>query len=150
MEKVLTIKQKKFAESYLNTGNATEAAMQVYKPKSRATARVIGSENLTKPNIQRSIHEALEAQGLTNEHLASKVAELVNAQKRITVLRNGDVEAVKEEIDTQAVRAGLEFAFKLKEPAMKREGESSGLMQNKTDRELEECLAGMIAGMEPV
>jgi len=48
----LTPKQAKFTVEYLETGNATEAAMQVYKPRKRATARSIGSENLTKPNIR--------------------------------------------------------------------------------------------------
>jgi phage terminase small subunit len=47
----LTPKQRKFTNKYLETGNATEAAMRVYKPKKRATARAIGSENFTKSNI---------------------------------------------------------------------------------------------------
>ncbi len=122
--KALTLKQKKFANGYLKTGNATEAAMRVYKPKKRATAWAIGSENLTKPNIQSTILEALEAQGLTNEHLAGKVAELVNAQRKITILRNGELEAVEEKIDTPAVKAGLEFAFKLKELVLQRDVEA--------------------------
>jgi len=121
----LTLKQRKFTNKYLETGNTTEAAMQVYKPKKRATARAIGSENLTKPNIQRTILEAFEAQGLTNEHLAGKVAELVNAQRKVTILRNGELEAVEEKIDTPAVKAGLEFAFKLKEPTLKRETDTA-------------------------
>lgn len=142
-KKHLTAKQAKFAKEYLETGNATEAAMQVYKPKKRATARAIGSENLTKPNIQRTINDALEAQGLTNEHLAGKVAELVNAQKRITIMRNGELKAIEERMDTPAVKAGLEFAFKLKEPILKRDSDSFGWMHRKTDQELEEYLAGL-------
>lgn len=53
----ITNKQKKFIDEYLNIGNATEAAMQAYKPKNRATARSIGSENLTKPNIRAYLEE---------------------------------------------------------------------------------------------
>ncbi len=51
MEK-LSLKQLKFTTHYLETGNATEAAMQVYKPKNRNTAHSIGSENLRKPAIR--------------------------------------------------------------------------------------------------
>jgi hypothetical protein len=55
--KKLTIKQAKFAEEYLETGNATEAANRAYKPQKRATARAMGSENLTKPNIRAYLEE---------------------------------------------------------------------------------------------
>lgn len=110
----LTLKQKSFVKDYLQTGNASLAVQKNYNVKDNATARTIGSENLTKPNIKESIQEALETQGLTDTHLASKVAELVNAKKRITVLHKGEVEMIKEEIDTYAVKSGLEFAFKLK------------------------------------
>jgi len=145
----LTYKQHKFTEKYLETGNATEAAMQIYKPKKRATARAIGSENLTKPNIQSTILEALEAQGLTNEHLAGKVAELVNAQRKITILRNGELEAVEEKIDTPAVKAGLEFAFKLKEPALKRDADITLKWAGVSDEALVERAAELIAGISP-
>lgn len=45
----LTTKQKNFCEYYLQTGNATEAARKAgYSAK---TARVIGPENLSKPDV---------------------------------------------------------------------------------------------------
>ncbi len=135
MKQMLSLKQNKFTSKYLETGNATEATMQVYKPKNRATARAIGSENLTKPNIRQSIHEALEAQGLTNEHLAGKIAKLVNAQKKITVLRSGETEAVIEEVDTQAVKAGLEFAFKIKMGEIEHENQETILRWKESDPE---------------
>jgi phage terminase small subunit len=47
----LSRKQEKFADEYVKTGNATEAAMAAYKPKNRNTAHSIGSENLRKPAI---------------------------------------------------------------------------------------------------
>ena len=52
MAKKLTPKQAKFAKEILNGRNATEAAVRAYRPKNRATASVIGSENLIKPNIR--------------------------------------------------------------------------------------------------
>lgn len=114
MKNKLTIKQTGFVRDYLETGNATEAIRRNYGVIDDSTARAMGSENLAKPNIQQSILEALVKNGLTNEHLAEKIAELVNAQKKITILKNGEVEMIREQIDIQAVKAGLEFVFKLK------------------------------------
>lgn len=114
MKNKLTIKQTRFVKDYLNTGNATEAVRRNYDITDDATARMMGSENLAKPNIQQSILEALLSCGLTNEHLAEKIAELVNAQKKITILRNDKIEMIREQIDIQSVKAGLEFVFKLK------------------------------------
>jgi phage terminase small subunit len=57
MARTLTKKQNQFVQEYLDTGNATEAASRAYKPQNRATARAIGSENLTKPNIRAYLDE---------------------------------------------------------------------------------------------
>ena len=52
----LTPKQQRFVEEYLIDLNATQAAIRAgYSEK---TAREIGSENLTKPNIAKAIQEA--------------------------------------------------------------------------------------------
>lgn len=54
----LTIKQKKFADEYIISGNATEAAKKAgYSEKS---ASVIGAENLIKPNISKYIKKRLD------------------------------------------------------------------------------------------
>lgn len=56
--KKLTIKQKKFADEYIKTGNATQSAINAgYSEK---TARKIGSENLTKPDIKAYIDERMK------------------------------------------------------------------------------------------
>ena len=53
MKNELTVKQRKFADEYIKTGNATQAAIKAgYKEK---TARFIGAENLTKPNVKAYI-----------------------------------------------------------------------------------------------
>lgn len=56
--KKLTIKQKKFADEYIISGNATEAAVKA--GYSKKTASVIGAENLIKPNIKSYLDERLE------------------------------------------------------------------------------------------
>lgn len=56
--KKLTIKQKKFADEYIISGNATQSAISAgYSEK---TARKIGSENLTKPDIKSYIDERMK------------------------------------------------------------------------------------------
>lgn len=56
----MTPKQKKFCEYYIQSGNATDAARKAgYSEK---TARAIGNENLTKPDIQEYIHERIGTQ----------------------------------------------------------------------------------------
>ena len=53
----LTIKQKRFADEYIITGNATEAARRAgYSIK---TCSVMGDENLRKPNIRNYIDERM-------------------------------------------------------------------------------------------
>ncbi len=58
MKKRLTIKQKKFADYYIKIGNAALAAENAGYRKS--TARFIGSENLTKPNIKSYIEKKMQ------------------------------------------------------------------------------------------
>ncbi|MFR6454907.1 MAG: terminase small subunit, partial [Peptoniphilus lacrimalis] len=56
--KKLTIKQKKFADEYIKTGNATQSAINA--GYSKKTARVTGAENLTKPNIKAYVDERMK------------------------------------------------------------------------------------------
>lgn len=54
----LTVKQKRFADEYIISGNATDAAKKAgYSEK---TAGVIGSENLIKPNISSYIKKRMD------------------------------------------------------------------------------------------
>ena len=53
----LTIKQQKFADEYIISGNATDAAIKA--GYSKKTATVIGAENLIKPNIKQYIDERM-------------------------------------------------------------------------------------------
>lgn len=58
MREGLTPKQKAFADYYIECGNATEAAIKAgYSEKS---AKEIGCENLTKPNISAYIAERVK------------------------------------------------------------------------------------------
>lgn len=51
----MNVRQQKFCDYYLQSGNATEAAIKA--GYSKKTARAIGAENLTKPDIQKYLSE---------------------------------------------------------------------------------------------
>jgi len=61
MKRQTTRKQQHFIESYIsNGGNATQAALEAYDTN-YATGRVIGSENLAKPNIREELAKRMAA-----------------------------------------------------------------------------------------
>lgn len=64
-KEALTLKQRRFCEYYLETGNGTEAVIKAgYKIKGNMRlASVIASENLRKPNISTFISLKLERLG---------------------------------------------------------------------------------------
>lgn len=53
----LTMKQKRFADEYIKSGNVTQSAIEA--GYSKKTARVIGQENLLKPAIKNYIDERM-------------------------------------------------------------------------------------------
>ena len=69
----LTPKQARFVEEYLVDLNATQAAIRA--GYSEQTARAIGYENLTKPDIQKAITAAREKQQQRTEITADRVLE---------------------------------------------------------------------------
>lgn len=83
----LTLKQKAFADYYIQTGNATESAMKA--GYSKKTAAEAGSENLRKPHIKRYIDERLEQ--ISSERIAD-AKEVMEYLTRI--MRGQDVEEV--------------------------------------------------------
>lgn len=83
----LTPKQRKFADYYIELGNATEAAIKAgYSEK---TARFIGAENLTKPNIKAYIDERMKK--LANK----RIMDMQEALELLTSIARGET---KEEV----------------------------------------------------
>ncbi|WDS50806.1 terminase small subunit [Streptococcus phage BV-0002] len=78
----LTLKQKRFAEEYMISANATAAAIKA--GYSKKTARSIGQENLTKPDIKAYIDERLEK--LESEKIATQEEVL----QYLTSIMRGD------------------------------------------------------------
>ena len=92
----LTTRQKLFAVNYLETGNATKAAIAAgYSPKSAAA---IGAENLTKPNISAYIGE--EPAKIMSE-------KILNAQQNIEFLSDVVRGEVVEEVASNGKKLRL-------------------------------------------
>ena len=83
----LTVKQKAFADYYIQLGNATEAAIKA--GYSKKTAAEAGSENLRKPHIKKYIDERLE------QISSDRIADAREVMEYLTkIMRGQDVEEV--------------------------------------------------------
>lgn len=76
----LNERQKEFADYYIELGNATEAAIKA--GYSKKTARSIGAENLTKPDISAYIKERLDERSEKRVADANEVIEFYTAVMR--------------------------------------------------------------------
>lgn len=100
MKRKLTLKQQKFADEYIKSGNAADAARQA--GYSARTARSVGQENLTKPDIKNYIDDQMAEMASNRIMDAQEAVELLTSiargEKTETVFVptiNGDV--VEEE-----------------------------------------------------
>lgn len=74
----LSLKQREFISKYLkNQGNGQKTALEVYNTTDENTARVIASENLTKPNIISAMEEAYTKTGLTKDKFGEIIGKKV-------------------------------------------------------------------------
>lgn len=74
-----TIKEKKFLQEFIKTGNATEAAARVYDVKNRKNARAMGTETLAKLDIT----EIMEEKGLTDEKIVDTLLDGMEAENNL-------------------------------------------------------------------
>lgn len=79
----LTLKQKAFADFYIECGNATEAARRA--GYSKKTANRIATENLSKPVIKKYIEERLKQMD------SERVATSEEVMKFLTSVMRGEV-----------------------------------------------------------
>ncbi len=80
--KRLTLKQLKFIQRYLETKNATQAAMEVYRCKNLRVAAALGSENLTKPDIACEIDKYRKKGGLSIQKAINAINDAYDAEKK--------------------------------------------------------------------
>ena len=137
-----TLKQRGYVKDLLETKNGTEAVMRNYNVKDRNVAKVISSENLTKPNIKAMMEEALEGVGLTKEKIAKGIEEASHANNPIVF--EGEVVSEYPAHDTRL--KAHRFAAELIDafPAKKHETRSlhANIHVNYTKEELRRLLKG--------
>ncbi len=102
----MTPKQKAFADYYLESGNASEAARKA--GYSKKTAYSIGTENLQKPEISAYIKERMAAQD------AARVASADEVLRFYTSVMRGEVS------DQFGLEAALAERLKAADALMKR------------------------------
>lgn len=84
METKLTVKQRRFIDYYIQSGNASEAARKAgYSPK---TAYSMGVENLRKPQVQAAIATRLA------ELDSERTADTKEILEYLTAVMRGDAE----------------------------------------------------------
>ncbi|HBF4772979.1 terminase small subunit [Clostridioides difficile] len=98
----LTEKQKRFCDYYIETGNATEAAIKAgYSEK---TAKVIGAENLTKPYLKSYIDERIAQLESNRIADAKEVMEYLTkivrneAKEEVVVVSEYGPEIIKKDV----------------------------------------------------
>lgn len=82
MVRKLTPKQRKFAEEYIKSGNAADAARKA--GYSKRSARSVGQENLTKPDIKRYIDERMA------EIASKRIMDATEAVELLTSIARGE------------------------------------------------------------
>ncbi|QOY98387.1 terminase small subunit [Leuconostoc citreum] len=112
----LTPKQKKFADEYIKTGNATQSAIEA--GYSKRTAQVIGAENLSKPMVKTYIDERMA------EIASKRVMSYTEAVELLTSIARGEeketvvvatpvsVEKVEKEADLKTRISALKEILK--------------------------------------
>lgn len=105
-----TFKQRAWLKLYLETKNATEAAMQVYDCKNRNVANAIGAENLAK----LSMSDLMDAMGMTDDYLMEKVQEGLEKPSRPITVKTANGLETKLIPDYQTRHKYVDTALKLK------------------------------------
>ncbi len=127
----LNERQKKFADYYIESGNATEAAIKA--GYSERTARAIASENLTKPYIAEYVKVRLDRLE------AKRIADMTEVQQFWAETMRNDKNARKDRIKASELIAKTNGAF------LDRVEHSGGL--NVTHNPLEEMSTEEIKAM---
>ncbi|MCT3329636.1 terminase small subunit [Lactiplantibacillus pentosus] len=82
MTRKLTPKQRKFADEYIKSGNAADAARKA--GYSERSARSVGQENLTKPDIKQYIDEQMA------EIASKRIMDATEAVELLTSIARGE------------------------------------------------------------
>ena len=99
----LTEKQKRFADEYIRSGNATQAAIKA--GYSKKTAKIVASQNLTKLNVKSYIDDRMKVIEDNRIMTAKEAVELLTGigrgevKETVVVASPMGVETVEKEAD---------------------------------------------------
>ena len=111
MSDSLNNRQAQFVIEYLKDLNATQAAIRA--GYSEHSARFIGQENLTKPNIAAAIEDQINAQQartlITSDRILREYGRIGFLDTRKLFKEDGSLKKITDlDIDTQAAIAGID------------------------------------------
>lgn len=109
----LTIKRRKFLTLWLEHGDGTAAAMEVYNCKDKKSAASMANEILTILD-NGLIKDKMNAVGLTDEYLMSKLYEGLDAKKVEVAKFQGSIGGEKAYVDHATRKAYVELVLKWK------------------------------------
>lgn len=119
----LTQKQRRFIDEYIISGNATQAAIKA--GYSKKTARKIGQENLTKPDIKATIEKR------NAEIQSEKTADMTEVMEYLTsVMRGEQTESVAT---SKGVYSNVEVSAKDRIKAAELIGKRNGAWTDKKE-----------------
>lgn len=111
-EPTLTIKEINFIKGIVAGKTKQRAVLDAYNVKSPATASVMASEALKRPNVQAALAIAMERHGITLDKAIEPIGKALNATKvQITGQGNETVSEVVEDLEMQL--KGSDRALKL-------------------------------------
>lgn len=122
----LTVKQQRFCDYYIITGNATESAIKA--GYSKRTAKEIGFENLTKPHLKEYIDERMKQ--LESERVATADEVL---QYLTRVMRGEENEKIIKIIDDEEVTIELPPDIKERTKAAELLGKKHAIFTDKKE-----------------
>ena len=148
----LTPKQKAFCDYYIITMNATEAAIKA--GYSKKTAKVIGSENLSKPYLKQYIDERMKE--IEDKRIASikEVMEFYSSVMRGEIKDQFDLDASLQDRIKAATELVKRYSnveeLKLKERKLELEESRTIKENNEKDSLLEKMIEGLTEGLKNV
>lgn len=109
----MTMKQRKWLQTYIETGNATQAAKAAgYNAKSDHAFWQIGYENLRK--LEVSVREIMDKKGITDARLMDDLDKGLNAERTEFAKFKGQITDKENVIDYQTRHKYIETVLKLK------------------------------------
>ncbi|MCT7911661.1 terminase small subunit [Arcobacter lacus] len=158
----LTPKQKLFCDYYLISLNATEASIKA--GYSKKTAKEIGAENLTKPNIkeylQNSMNKRAEKLEITADKVIGEIAKLAFANttdileitdtsikiKDLSKLDTSCISSAEEVFDKDGCRVGVKVKLHDKTKNLELLGRHLGLFKDKVEISVDEQVQDWLRG----